>query len=74
MPKLNSKKIKQLRLNGVDAEGKEITAFSLANELGVSDRVIYRLENDENYNPGIFTLLKVSEYFNVRIDDLIVKD
>ena len=73
MAKINSKKIKELRLGSADQEGDTLLIFALANELGVSYKVISRMENDDSYNPGVLTMLKLSEYFNVRIDDLLVK-
>jgi len=46
----------------------------LAAMIEISHPMLTRMENDETYNPGVLTLLKVSEYFNVTIDDLIIKD
>lgn len=74
MPKLDIKRIMELRRNSFDLEGNPLLTFYLSNEIGVSPHVVARMESDENYNPGVFTLLKLSEYFNVSLDSLIVKD
>jgi transcriptional regulator with XRE-family HTH domain len=66
--RINCKKILELRL-----ESGIMTAH-LASDVGISQRMITRMETDESYNPGVITLLLVSEYFNVLIDDLLIKE
>jgi transcriptional regulator with XRE-family HTH domain len=73
MIRLDNKKIQKLRLNSVDEYGKHISVLQLSKDTGVTHGSITRMENDESYNPGVLTLFKISEYFKVRIDDLIVK-
>lgn len=68
MAKLNCNRIMKLRL----ATGMRIT--SLANEIDISPRMLMRMETEPGYNPGVFTMLKVSEFFKVRLDDLVIKD
>lgn len=65
--RLDNKKIRQLREN----IGVGITEFG--ETVDVSPRMIIRMENDQGYNPGVLTLIKVSEYHNVMIDDLVIK-
>lgn len=74
MPKLDIKRIMDLRRNSLDSDGNTLLVFYLSNEIGLSPKVVARMESDEDYNPGVFTLLKLSEYFNVSIDSLIIKD
>lgn len=52
----------------------DIPVWSLSKQTGISRRMISRMESDENYNPGVLTILRVSEFFKVRIDDLLIKD
>lgn len=74
MCKINCKRIQELRLNSTDSEGSQLLPFTLAKELDINYKVITRMENDDTYNPGVLTLLRLSEYFNVRIDDLLIKE
>lgn len=74
MAKINCRKIRELRLSSTDREGNTLLTHPLSNELGVSYKVISRMESDSDYNPGVLTMLKLAEYFNVRIDDLLIKD
>ena len=74
MSRLNCSKIRNLRLNAVSKKGEILLINDLANTLELSHNVISRMENDQGYNPGVLNLLKVSEYFNVTIDSLIIKD
>jgi len=67
-PKINCKRIKELRLDS----GMIINHLSM--EVGISPRMLTRMESDDRYNPGVLTLLLVSEYFNVLIDDLLIKE
>lgn len=74
MPRIDCKKIRVLRLNSIDKNGNVLLTNDLAKNLDLSFKVISRMETDSNYNPGTLTLLKVAEYFNVSIDDLLIKD
>ena len=66
--RLNCKRIKKLRVDS------DILIAHLASDVGTSRDCISRMETDESYNPGVLTLLLVSEYFNVLIDDLLIKE
>lgn len=74
MARLNNKKIRELRCNSSNENGDVFLTNDLAKDLELSHNVVRRMETDENYNPGVLTLLRLSEYFNVLIDDLIIKD
>jgi DNA-binding XRE family transcriptional regulator len=74
MAKINIDKIKNLRINSIDRCGDPLLINTLSAEIGVAYKVVSRMETDDTYNPGVLTMLKLSEYFNVRIDDLIIKD
>jgi transcriptional regulator with XRE-family HTH domain len=74
MSRLDNKKIRKLRQSSMDLKGKDMLIATLAAEIGISHPILTRMENDEEYNPGVLTLLKVSEYFNVTLDDLVIKD
>lgn len=65
--KINCRKIRELRV------ASDMLVSHLSLELNLSSKMITRMENDENYNPGVLTLYKVSSYFNVDIDSLIIK-
>jgi transcriptional regulator with XRE-family HTH domain len=66
--RINCKKIRELRLSC------GLLVSQVSDELNLSRKVISRMEIDETYNPGVLTLLLVSDYFNVRLDDLIIKE
>ena len=73
MAKINNKMIRDLRLVSVSKHGKDMLTSTLADELDIHHVSLTRMEYDETYNPGVLTLLKLSEYYNVSIDDLIIK-
>jgi len=56
------------------SSGRDMCIADLAYEIEISHPILTRMENDEDYNPGVLTLFKVSEYFNVTLNDLIIKD
>jgi len=74
MAELNNKKIRDLRLNSLLKNGEFISVKRLSEDLGISHRVVSRMENDREYNPGVLNMLKIADYFNVMIDDLLIKD
>ena len=74
MPRLDNRKIRKLRQGSMSNNGNDMLVADLAAMIEISHPMLTRMENDETYNPGVLTLLKVSEYFNVTIDDLIIKD
>jgi len=74
MPKINCKKIRTLRLNSIKEDGTLLLTNDLAKEVDLCYEAVSRMENDYTYNPGVLTLLKVSEYFKVTIDSLVIKE
>lgn len=74
MAQIDTKKIRNLRLNSSRGNGGILLTNDIAIDLGISHKVVSRLENDPKYNPGVLTILKVADYFNVSIDSLIIKD
>jgi transcriptional regulator with XRE-family HTH domain len=60
------KKIKELR------QSKKLTQKSLAETLNVTPQAISKWERNES-NPDIQTLLKLSDYFNVTVDEILGK-
>ena len=57
-----AKNIKLLRLE------KNLTQKALGKELGVSSHTIYGWEKD-NKEPNFDMLIKISQYFNISIDE-----
>lgn len=55
-------------------EGGYLCPATLAANIGISHPMLTRMEHDERYNPGVLTLYKLSSYFNVSLDDLIIKE
>ena len=74
MPRINCRKIRSLRLNSIKDNGSLLLTNDIAKTLDLSHKVVSRMENDYTYNPGVLTLLKVSEYFKVTIDSLVIKE
>ena len=52
---------------------KGISQENLANVLGVSRQAVYKWENNKGY-PDIENLIRLSDYFEVTIDEIIRKD
>tara|TARA_R110002096_G_scaffold130162_6_gene279258 strand:+ start:880 stop:1104 length:225 start_codon:yes stop_codon:yes gene_type:complete len=73
MAKLDNKRIRELRLASISSSGGDMLISKLAEEIDIPHKLLTRMEYDEKYNPGVFTLLKVSEYYNVSLNDLIIK-
>ena len=73
MAKLNQKRFKELRESTI-SDGNYMYISHLAEAIGVDHRLLTRMEYDNSYNPGIFTILKVSEFYNVTLNDLIIKE
>lgn len=48
-----------------------LTMAQLAKEIGVSSGMISDIENGKSKNPTIWTILKLADYFNIPIEDLI---
>lgn len=62
---LDCTKLRKLR----DAE--RLSQQQVANDLCMTQAQIWRMENDENYNPTMRTMYAVANYFGVTIQDLI---
>lgn len=74
MTKINCKVIRDLIKDSVDDNMKQLSVYRLSKKLEISTRMLTRMSYDEGYNPGVLTIAKLSEHFNVRIDDLLIKD
>lgn len=75
MEYINRKKIKGFRLSKkivINGVTKPLTHHYMAQELDISPHIIYKLEEDENYNPSICTVIKVANYLGVEITELLV--
>ena len=62
MPRLDNRKIRKLRQGSMDSAGNDMLPATLAAELEITHPTMTRMEHDEDYNPGVLTLLRVSEY------------
>lgn len=51
-----------------------ISRYRLAKELNVNESLLRKIENGSSKNPRIDTVLKISLYFGVSIDDFVNKD
>lgn len=51
-----------------------ITRYKLAKELEVNESLLRKIENGVSKNPRIDTLIKLSSYFEITLDDLVYKD
>lgn len=58
------------KLNRIIKE-KSISVHELANKSGVHHSGIYRILNDENKNPGIYTVKKIADTLGINIDSLL---
>ena len=74
MKRINCEKIRKLINGGTDENLKPLSPHKLSKELDISRDLLVRMSNDPTYNPGVLTIERLSEYFNVRIDDLLIKD
>ena len=70
---LNTKYIKDIREKSLGRNGKPLTMEELAYRLDLTPKTICLMENKPSFNPTIRTLHKVSEYFNVSLDNLVIK-
>jgi transcriptional regulator with XRE-family HTH domain len=50
---------------------KNIKVHDLSKEIGVHHSSIYRILNNENNNPGIYTVKKIADGLGVSIESLI---
>lgn len=50
---------------------KNISVHKLAKDTGVHHSGIYRILNNENKNPGIYTIKKIADSIGVNIDSLL---
>lgn len=50
---------------------KNISVHKIAKDTGVHHSGIYRILNNENKNPGIYTVKKIADALDVNIDILI---
>lgn len=63
-----SSNVRVLRLNtGLSYRG-------FATELGMSTRTIYDIEHNRTENAKLGTVIRLAEYFEVSLDDLVYKD
>jgi transcriptional regulator with XRE-family HTH domain len=62
---LDCTKLRKLR----DAE--RLSQQQVANDLCMTQAQIWRMENDENYNPTMRTMYAVANYFGVTIQEII---
>ena len=53
---------------------KNISISSLSKEINVSTVTLYRLANGQLIKPKYETLNKVSDFFNITIDELLKKE
>lgn len=53
---------------------KNISIYNLSKEINVSTVTLYRLANGQLVKPKYETLKKVSDFFNVSIDELLKKE
>lgn len=65
MPKLDLERINRL------IDESEMSLTSMSGDIDVHPGLLRRMKTEANYNPGVFTLLKFANYFNIKIDDLI---
>ena len=49
----------------------KLTLLNLHEKTGVSLSTLSKLKREENVNPRIQTLIKIAQFFNVGLDDLI---
>lgn len=54
-------------------EGKNMSREELAQEMNVSRQAVYKWENNKGY-PDIENLIKLSEFYNITLDELIKGD
>ncbi|WP_041102153.1 helix-turn-helix domain-containing protein, partial [Bacillus badius] len=54
-------------------EGKNMSREELAQEMNVSRQAVYKWENNKGY-PDIENLIKLSEFYNITLDELIKRD
>lgn len=50
---------------------KNISVHKLAKDTGVHHSGIYRILNNENKNPGIYTIKKIADSIGVNIESLL---
>ncbi len=74
MARINDKVVRKLRRSAMVENGKNTSISEVSKNIGIHHASLTRMEYDESYEPGIFTLLKVSDYFNVKLEDLIIRD
>lgn len=55
-------------------ENKGIKPYKMAREIGISEGNLYDILNGKNSNPTIKIIKKISDYLDIKIDDLIKKD
>ncbi len=49
----------------------KMTLLKLHEKTGVSLSTLSKIKREENVNPSIQTLIKIAQFFNVGLDDLI---
>jgi len=70
---LNCSEIRILRLMTESSPNKSMPRNLLSDFTGVDVNTIRRMETESDFNPGVFTLAKIANFFNVSLDSLLVK-
>jgi len=70
---LNCTEIRIKRLMTESSPNKSMPRKLLSGIIGVDVNTIRRMENEPDFNPGVFTIAKLANYFNVSLDSLLVK-
>lgn len=68
---LNCKYIKFLRKTQPTKSGVTLSRFELSIEVDIHANTIKNIEDNPNYNVGIFTLQKLANYYEVSLNSLI---
>ncbi len=63
-----NEKLKELRLT------KGLSMEQLGNELNMSSGLISDIENGKKNNPKLKTLIKLADYFDISIDELVGRE
>jgi len=71
--KLNTKYLREIRMNTLGENGKFMTREELSNKIDVQTKTLQQMETREDFDPRISTLHKVAKFYNVSIDSLIIE-
>lgn len=53
---------------------RELKYCVFAKELGISSNTLWSIANKDMYDPHLSVLIKISEYFDIGVDDLVYRD